>query len=42
MLVTQLSPLRPRRPAAHRHDGDILCDQSRIEAIVLGQDATGV
>jgi hypothetical protein len=24
-----------------RHDGDILCDQARIEAIILSQDAAG-
>ena len=34
---------RPQRPAAHScwHDRDILCDQPRIEAIVLGQHAAG-
>ena len=51
VLVTQLSPhghdlgepfdrVVPLHNSC-RHDGDILCDQSRIEAIVLGQDATG-
>ena len=51
MLVTQLSPhgddlgkpfdrIVPLHSSC-RHDGDILCDQSRIEAIVLGQDAAG-
>src|SRR5260370_9224991 len=49
MLVTQLSPHGhdlgepfDRVVSLHnsrRHDGDILCDQSRIEAIVLGQYA---
>jgi hypothetical protein len=51
MLVTQLSPHGDdlgepfdRAVPLHnpcRHDGDILRDQSRIEAIVLGQDAAG-
>ena len=51
MLVTQLSPhgydlgepfngLVPLHNSC-RHDRDILCDQSRIEAIVLGQHAAG-
>ena len=51
MLVTQLSPhgddfgepfnrIVPLHNSC-RHDGDILCDQSCIEAIVLGQDAAG-
>jgi hypothetical protein len=50
MLVTQLSPhghdlgepfdrVVPQHNS-RRDDGDILRDQSRIEAIVLGQDAT--
>ena len=49
LLVTQLSPHGDdlgepfdRVVPLHNscwHDGDILCDQSRIEAIVLGQDA---
>src|SRR6516162_5624193 len=51
MLVTQLSPHRhdlgepfDRSVPLHnscRHDRDILCDQPRIEAIVLGQHAAG-
>ena len=51
MLVTQLSPHGDdlgepfdRVVPLHnpcRHDGNILRDQSRIEAIVLGQDAAG-
>ena len=51
MLVTQLSPhgddlcepfncVVPLHNSC-RHDGDILRDQSCIEAIVLGQDAAG-
>lgn len=50
MLVTQLSPHRDDRGEpfdrvvplhnSGRHNGDILCDQSCIEAIV-GQDAAG-
>ena len=51
MLVTQPSPhgddlgepfdrVVPLHSSC-RHDGDILCDQSRIEAIVLSQDAAG-
>src|SRR4030088_57086 len=51
MLVTQLSPhgddlgepfdrVVPLHNSC-RHDGDILCDQSCIEAIVLGQNAAG-
>jgi hypothetical protein len=51
MLVTQLSPhgddlgepfdrVVPLHSSCW-HDGDILCHQSRIEAIVLGQDAAG-
>ena len=51
MLVTQLSPHGDdlgepfdRVVPLHnpcRHDGNILRDQSRIAAIVLGQDAAG-
>ena len=51
MLVTQLSPHRhdlgepfDRSVPLHnscRHDRDILCDQPRIEAVVLGQHAAG-
>src|SRR5215467_5691119 len=51
MLVTQLSPHRHdlgepfnRSVSLHnsrRHDRDILCDQPRIEAVVLGQHAAG-
>src|SRR5215813_1721218 len=51
MLVTQLSPHRhdlgepfDRSVPLHnscRHNRDILCDQPRIEAVVLGQHAAG-
>ena len=51
MLVTQLSPhghdlgeFFDRSVPLHnscRHDRDILCDQPRIEAVVLGQHAAG-
>ena len=51
MLVTQLSPhghdlgeFFDRSVPLHnscRHDRDVLCDQPRIEAVVLGQHAAG-